>query len=120
MTNQRIAAPRPPESPPPFRFPVVACVAPVVVAVVLWAVTNSPYTLLFAVLGPVTALASVADARLGSRRARRRDRARFDRDAHAAAAAIDAAHAEERAALAERTPSAASILAATGVDPWSG
>ena len=118
MSSQHIAAPRPPESAPPFRFPVVACVAPVVVAVLLWAVTNSPYTLLFAVLGPVTALASVADARLGTRRARRRDRARFERDSLAAAAAIEAAHAEERATLAERTPSAAALLAVTGVDPW--
>ncbi len=113
-----IAAPRPVEPPPPFRFPVLASVAPLVVAVVLWLVTQSPYALLFALLGPVTALASLADARFGARRSRRRENERFFEDARAAREAVDAAHAEERAALAERTPAALSLLDRVGADPW--
>ncbi|CAN5366607.1 hypothetical protein BH09ACT5_BH09ACT5_07620 [soil metagenome] len=114
----QIAAPRPPDPAPPFRFPVLASIAPVVVAVVLWLVTNSPYSLLFALLGPLTAAASFADSRLGTRRSRRREQARFDEDTRAAVDAIEAAHHEERAALAERTPAAAALLARTGADPW--
>ena len=113
-----IAAPRPVEPPPPFRFPVLASVAPLLVAVVLWVITQSPYTLLFALLGPVTALASVADARFGARRSGRREKARYAADALAARLAIDDAHAEERAGSAERTPDAAALLEREGADPW--
>jgi len=106
-----IAAPRPVEKPAPFRLPIVASLAPVVVAVVLWMVTGSPFTLLFALLGPVTALAGVADARLGARRTRRREAARFAEEERAALDAIDLAHAEERDVLAERAPTGAAIVA---------
>ncbi|MCU1409893.1 MAG: cell division protein [Rhodoglobus sp.] len=113
-----IAAPRAVEPPPPFRFPVLASIAPLGVAVVLWLVTQSPYSLLFALLGPVTLLASLADSRFGARRSRRKERARYETDARAAHEAIDAAHAEERAALSERTPAALALLGREGADPW--
>ena len=113
-----IAAPRPVDPAAPFRFPVLASVAPLVVAVVLFFVTGSPYSLLFALLGPVTAVASFADSRFGARRSRRRERARFDGDALAARQAIDTAHREERAAMAERTPGVVDLLGRTGADPW--
>lgn len=113
-----IAAPRPVDPPAPFRFPVLASIAPLVVAVVLWLVTNSPYALLFALLGPVTAAASFADARLGTRASRRRERARLATELDEAHRAIASAHEEERAALAERSPLARHLLARTGADPW--
>ena len=96
----------------------MASVAPLAVAVLLWAITGSPYTLLFAVLGPVTAAASVADSRLGARRSRRRERERYAAETGSVHDAIEAAHAEERAALVERTPTALDVLARTGPDPW--
>jgi S-DNA-T family DNA segregation ATPase FtsK/SpoIIIE len=42
---------------------VVATAAPVVVSLGIWAVTGSPYSLLFAALGPVVALGSLLDGR---------------------------------------------------------
>ena len=51
-----------------MRFPVFALIAPVVTSLVLWLVTKSPYTLLFALMGPVMAVASYGDGRLGERR----------------------------------------------------
>lgn len=113
-----IAAPRPVDPPTPFRFPVLASIAPLVVAVALWLITNSPYSLLFAVLGPVTAAASFADARLGARGSRRRERARRAQELDEARRAIASAHEEERAALAERTPLARELMARAGADPW--
>ena len=113
-----IAVPRPVEKAAAFRFPVLASAAPLVVAVVLWLITGSPYALLFAVLGPVTAVASFADSRLGARRSRRRERERFAEEVSAARDAIDAAHAEERAALTELAPLARDLLARSGADPW--
>ena len=90
------AAPRPPELPPPHRLPLLATVAPLVVSLVLFAVTRSAFTLVFAALGPVVAVASTVDARLQARRMRRRETARFESDAARVAEAIDAAHLDER------------------------
>ncbi|MET1016871.1 MAG: FtsK/SpoIIIE domain-containing protein [Leifsonia flava] len=53
-------------------FPLLASIAPVVVALALWGITRSPFALLFAVLGPVIALASLADALRSGRRSSRR------------------------------------------------
>lgn len=51
-----------------MRFPIFALIAPLIASCVLWAVTGSAYTLLFALLGPVMAVAQFADGKLHSRR----------------------------------------------------
>lgn len=112
-----IALPRAPEPPAPFRFPLVATLAPVIVSVALWLITGSIFALLFAALGPVTAVASVVDSRLGSRRSGRRERVRFLAEAETARAAIRDRHALEAALLDEQTPDAAAIVARRGADP---
>ena len=61
-------APRPP-------LPLLTAIVPVAGAVVLWAVTGSVYALWFALLGPLIAVASIADGARNSRRLRRRDTA---------------------------------------------
>jgi S-DNA-T family DNA segregation ATPase FtsK/SpoIIIE len=93
-----------------------------VFAVVLWAVTRSPFALLFAALGPVTAIASYVDSRLGGRRRRRQEDQRFAREAESVLAEVGERHARERESLDEVVPAAATIAARTGADPyrWSG
>lgn len=93
-----VSPPRPPELPPPHRLPLVATIAPLVVSVVLFAVTRSPFTLVFAALGPVVAIASTVDAALNRRRTSARERARFEADVLRVSAEIDAAHDLEREA----------------------
>ena len=51
-----------------MRFPLFALITPVVTSVVLWLATGSAYTLLFALLGPVMALAQFFDAKWQARR----------------------------------------------------
>jgi S-DNA-T family DNA segregation ATPase FtsK/SpoIIIE len=114
----RIAAPRPPEPAPAFQFPVIATVAPLVASLVLFAVTQSPFTLVFAALGPVIAVASFADSRLGARRTAKRERARFARELSEALAEVERRHDAERAVLQEQTPAAARILVRRGADPY--
>lgn len=58
-----------------MRFPVFALIATIVTSLVLWVVTKSPYTLLFALMGPVMAVASYGDGRLGERRRAKKDAA---------------------------------------------
>jgi DNA segregation ATPase FtsK/SpoIIIE, S-DNA-T family len=109
-TPPTIEAPRPPESPPPRRFPLVATVAPLVVSFVLFAVTRSAYTLVFAALGPVVAVASTADAALSRRRTNRRETTRFTAEATRVGAAIEEAHASERRMAGTATPSPRDLL----------
>ncbi len=89
-----------------------------VASVVMWAVTGSIFALAFAALGPVTAIASFADSRIGARRTARREGRRFAADAVAVGSVIDARHDSERAAMAEATPSASAIVGRRGADPY--
>ena len=118
MEKTRIVAPRTPEPTPPFRFPVLATIAPMVAAVVMWLVTGSPFALMFAALGPVTALASLADSRIGSRRTRRRELHRFQLDTVGTRGQIESEHSLERLGALELTPFARTIIARTGADPY--
>jgi S-DNA-T family DNA segregation ATPase FtsK/SpoIIIE len=117
-----ITLPRPPHQNETHPFPWLATVAPVVGAVGLWAITDSIYALVFAALGPIIAVASIGDSRLGARRSRRRERARFARELHSASEAITAAHEQERGDLSRIAPGDRSLVAAPGSDPerWRG
>ncbi|MGX5681281.1 FtsK/SpoIIIE domain-containing protein [Schumannella luteola] len=116
MRADRLSLPVLPSAPVPWRFPFVAVVAPVAVSVAIWLVTGSMFALLFAALGPVTAVASLVDQRWSGRRARVRELARFRRDADALASRISIAHAHERAALQEASPDGAAIVVAPSPD----
>jgi S-DNA-T family DNA segregation ATPase FtsK/SpoIIIE len=89
---------------------VVATAAPLIVSVVLFIVTRSAFTLVFAALGPVVAVASSIDAKLAHRRLSKREAARFASEVARASAAIDAAHAAERAELGASSPAVASLI----------
>jgi S-DNA-T family DNA segregation ATPase FtsK/SpoIIIE len=91
---------------------VVATVAPVLASVVLFAVTRSPYTLVFALLGPVVAIGSLADSAWQRRRSRSVEATRFDAELVRANREIDEAHAAERAALDQRYPRAIGLATA--------
>ena len=56
-----IRLPAPPPVPPRPAIPLLTAVAPVIGAVVLWRLTGSVYSLWFAALGPVLAIATFAD-----------------------------------------------------------
>jgi S-DNA-T family DNA segregation ATPase FtsK/SpoIIIE len=106
----RLVAPADPAETPPPRFPWVATLAPVIVAVILWLVTGSAFALIFAALGPVTAIASVVDARLGARRTRRRETARLVTERDALGRALDAIHDDERHSRRLEVPGAPAIV----------
>jgi S-DNA-T family DNA segregation ATPase FtsK/SpoIIIE len=91
-------------------FPWLAVIAPLAGAAVLWAVTGSALSLMFAALGPLVAVASVVDARRQGRRARRRgaeERAALMAELRAAVADL---HAAERAARWRHLRSAREIV----------
>jgi DNA segregation ATPase FtsK/SpoIIIE and related proteins len=117
-----IALPRNPEPPPPHPFPVIATVAPVLASAAIWTFTQSPFAMVFALLGPVVAVASLGDSRRQTRRQNARERNRFHRELDAARRAIAEAQERERDALTRASPSAARVLADQARDPerWRG
>jgi S-DNA-T family DNA segregation ATPase FtsK/SpoIIIE len=76
----------------------------------VWAVTRSPYALLFAALGPVVAVAGVADQRVSGRRAARRASRERIAGLQRLHAEVLARRAAVHAALRARAPSAREIL----------
>jgi S-DNA-T family DNA segregation ATPase FtsK/SpoIIIE len=95
----RIAAPARPAPVVKQPFPLVATLAPVVMSLVLWVVTQSIFSLVFAALGPVIAIATLADARLGGRRRLRAEAARFFVEVEQARREVAQQHDLERQAL---------------------
>lgn len=117
-----IALPRVPEPPSRHPFPLLASVAPVIGSLVIWAITSSPFALVFAFLGPVIAVGTMLDGRITGRRSLARDRVAFQRDLISTRAAIQEAHTVEAKELDRIHPGALSILTAASRDPerWRG
>jgi S-DNA-T family DNA segregation ATPase FtsK/SpoIIIE len=89
-------------------------------SVVLWIVTRSPYTLAFAALGPVVAVASVIDARRGARRRLRSEAARFAAELEAARSEVSAAHDAELRRGEDAAPSVHALLLGPQHERWGG
>ncbi|MGC5078116.1 FtsK/SpoIIIE domain-containing protein [Agrococcus sp. DT81.2] len=113
----RIGLPRPPAEPEPASFPLLASLAPVLGAGGLWLLLQTPTVLVFALLGPVIALASLGDGRRVRRRRRRRETERWRVEIAHVAARIDAALDQRREAMAAAHPGAREIAGRAAHDP---
>lgn len=113
-----LALPAPRADPERPGFPVLAVLAPVAGALVLWAITGSPFALVFAVLGPVVAVASMLDARRQGRARRRRAAAERGRLLEELRAEVDGRHASERQAAWRRSPSPAALIERSIPPAW--
>lgn len=91
---------------PPQRapLPLVASIVPVVGAVVLWLVTGSMLALWLAALGPLIAIASVADGARAARSGRRRALIDADRAREDVSERLADRHRAERARRRQRHP----------------
>ncbi|MFC5501213.1 FtsK/SpoIIIE domain-containing protein [Lysinimonas soli] len=96
-------------APPPSRtgFPLMATLAPVAMSLAIWAVTRSPYSLLFAALGPVVALGGLLDGRRQRRRAERRQTAKALASIERLSQRVADTQRAERARLAALAPAPA-------------
>lgn len=93
-----------PRPPAPVSFPVIAVVAPLGAAIVIGLLTGSAFVLVFAVLSPIVAIATVLDGRRVARRHRRLEAQRFARECAVFSAAIEQAHRDERARADAQLP----------------
>ena len=112
-----VLPPHPPE-PGPTGFPLLATVAPVAGALVLWMVTGSAISLAFAALGPLVAAASVLDARRQARRIRRRAVVERAAQLEALRAEIAERHAVERLHAWRRAPAARGLVETSAAADW--
>lgn len=113
----RIDLPRPPVDPEPAPFPLLASLAPVLGAGVLWLLLQTPTVLVFAFLGPVIALASMGDGRRTRRLRRKREAARWHAELADVADRIDIALDERRAALSTAHPGPRAVAMLPPHDP---
>lgn len=113
----RVTLPLPPQPPGRTDFPLIASIAPVLGSLVMWAVTQSPFALVFAFLGPVVAIASLVDSRLHGRKSLRAERTRFLREVQSAKSAIESEHSRERLALVRTAREPAQLIAGMARDP---
>src|SRR5690554_1549771 len=96
---RRITLPSVPQKPSRRDFPVMATAAPVVGAVIMWAVTGSPFALMFAFLNPVMTFGALVDSRRQARRGIRAESKRYQRELDSVLVRVAAAHHAERQEL---------------------
>ncbi|MCY7290286.1 MAG: hypothetical protein LH624_19090, partial [Cryobacterium sp.] len=107
-----LTLPARPADPPAPGFPLIAGLAPLAAALAIWLITGSAFVLIFAVLGPVIAVAGMLDARRTRRRTRRTNAADEAKALATLRAEVTLRHEELRRLHWRRTPSANSIVAA--------
>ncbi|MBB5640223.1 FtsK/SpoIIIE domain-containing protein [Cryobacterium roopkundense] len=93
--------------------------APLVAAAAIWFVTGSAFALIFAVLSPVIAVASMCDTRRSQRKRGAAERATYDEGIRVLRSSVTERHDLLRRTLRTRTPSVKTILAEpTGAGRW--
>lgn len=102
--------PTDPQPPEKAGFPLVTCIAPLVMGCVLFAVTRSPMMLLFVLLSPALAIASTVDQRIRRRRAERRRKRERSAQIEACRESVRASHRAEREAAWQRTGSLCEVV----------
>ncbi|WP_306233647.1 FtsK/SpoIIIE domain-containing protein, partial [Agrococcus beijingensis] len=116
-TQIRIDLPRPPAEPEPASFPLLASLAPVLGAGAMFLLLQTPTVLVFALLGPVIALASLGDGRRVRRRRQRREAERWRVEIAEVATRVDRALDERRAQLRQAHPGPRGVAASPPHDP---
>ncbi|SDK06136.1 DNA segregation ATPase FtsK/SpoIIIE, S-DNA-T family [Cryobacterium psychrotolerans] len=107
---EQLTLPNRAAAPPPARFPLVAGVAPLAAAGVIWAITGSAFSLVFAALGPVIAVASMVDARRTRRTGLRAEARAYAAAVEALRADVAARHETLRQSAWARSPAVGTIL----------
>lgn len=103
-------APEPPDQPHPNRFPVVAMLAPLVMGLVMFAVTRNLLSIVFIALSPLMMIGTYVDNRVTNKRIARQAEAAFAESVAALAVDIGQELQVEQAARMREYPSTAECL----------
>lgn len=108
--DENLSLPPAPTAASPVGFPLLATVAPLAAAGLIWSITGSAFALIFAVLSPLIAVASMVDSRRAGRKRRRAETAAQAEAVAVLRAAITERQSCWRAAAWQQTPSARDIV----------
>jgi len=116
----RLRLPHPPSTRQRPPFPLLATLAPIATAGVLFALTRSPLALVFAAIGPVVGLAAVFDGRRSARRQLKRERLERIEARRVLTEEIGARHAVERDEAWRRAGELDALLSEPAGSRWRG
>ncbi|QWT24549.1 FHA domain-containing protein [Subtercola sp. PAMC28395] len=105
-----IVAPTPPKLPARQRFPYLSIVAPIIMGVVLYVITQQLASLLFVALSPLLIVGTFIDTKLSNGRMLKSQTQQFGAAMEASAQRQAQAHAAERAARNAESPSVTEVV----------
>ncbi|MBE7699293.1 FHA domain-containing protein [Oerskovia sp. Sa1BUA8] len=109
--GEKFAAPTAPQEEEPQTFPVLALIAPVVLGLAMYFVTQRPTALLFILMSPLMLIGNYVTERKRRRRRRERDVKRFDERLDGLRTALRDEEVAERAARLQEAPATPLTLA---------
>ncbi|ART68263.1 cell division protein FtsK [Mycobacterium dioxanotrophicus] len=110
--EQEFAAPKPPQRPEPAHLPVISLVAPLIMGVVLFAVSRSLLAVAFIALSPLLMLGMYIDTLLQSRKKQRQELQRFGDSLRALATELTDTQRVERAVRLSEAPALDQVVEA--------
>lgn len=108
--ERKLRAPKPPQPQDPARFPYLAMVAPLLMGVILYSVTQNILSIVFIALSPILMLGNYLDQRVQAKRKFKAQVEQFRASVAAMRDTIDRTHAVERAVRLTEAPSVADTV----------
>lgn len=112
FAERKFKAPRPPQHPEPARFPIISMVAPLIMGLVMFAVTRSLMSIAFIALSPLLMLGSYVDTKFQTRKKHEQQVRTFNDALAALTENLTAAQRVERAVRLSETPALAEVVEA--------
>lgn len=110
--EHEFTAPRPPQPPEPARFPIISVLAPLIMGLILFAVTRSMLAVVFIALSPLLMVGMYIDTKLQARRRSESEAKRFADSLRALAGELTEAQRVERAVRLAEAPALGQVVEA--------
>lgn len=112
FAEQTLKAPRPPQRPDPAPLPIISMIAPLIMGLVMFAVTRSLLSIVFIGLSPLLMLGSYIDTKIQTRKKHEQQVTRFNDALAALTENLTATQRVERAVRLAETPALAEVVEA--------
>ncbi|KUI39022.1 FtsK/SpoIIIE domain-containing protein [Mycobacterium sp. GA-2829] len=110
--EQEFTAPKPPQSPEPARFPIISVLAPLIMGLILFAVSRSMLAVVFIALSPLLMVGMYIDTKLQTRKRHEHEAKRFTDALRALAADLTETQRVERAVRLAEAPALSQVVEA--------
>ncbi|WP_395245241.1 FtsK/SpoIIIE domain-containing protein [Agromyces sp. MMS24-K17] len=107
--GETFVAPAPPKLPAPHRFPWIALAAPLIMGMVVWAITQQLLGVVMMALSPILLVGAWFDQSITTRRTLKAERARFDEGMRRLHETLEAAQERERRVRGQEHPPLADL-----------